>query len=135
MEVADRTGEEHASTSQQQRSNRSNFTSMELDDVRELVAEFARERDWDQFHTVRNILIALVGEVGELAECFQWKGDKVEDGLIGFDGGEKEHVGEELADVMMYLARLSELCGIDLSAAVRNKMKKNKKKYPAHLCK
>ena len=114
---------------------RARFSAMDLDEVRALVATFASERDWDQFHTVRNIMLALVGEVGELAECFQWRGDdSVPVGLGSFSAKEKEHVGEELADVMLYLARLSELCGIDLSQAVKDKMQKNRNKYPPELC-
>ena len=113
---------------------RARFSAMTLDEARGLVSDFASERDWDQFHSVRNILLALVGEVGELAECFQWKGDAVSDGLPEFEEKEKEHVGEELADVTLYLVRLSELCGIDLAKAVTDKMAKNRAKYPADRC-
>lgn len=64
------------------------------------------EREWDQFHTPRNLMLALTGEVGELAEIFQWKGE-VAAGLPTFTEQERTHLGEELADVMIYLTRLA----------------------------
>ena len=66
---------------------------LDVEALRLRIADFAKERDWDQFHTPRNILLALVGEVGELAECFQWKGE-VQNGLPGFEEGERAHVGQ-----------------------------------------
>lgn len=81
----------------------------------------------------RNLLLALVGETGELAECFQWKGE-VAPGLPGFTSQERRHVGEELSDVLLYLVRLSDVCGIDLAAAVTAKLASNAAKYPAHRC-
>lgn len=70
----------------------------------------------DQFHSPRNLLLALVGEVGELSECFQWKGE-VAVGLPSFSGKEKQHVGEELADVLIYLVRLADRCDVNLTTA------------------
>jgi len=101
-----------------------------LVDLEGRVAAFAAERDWDQFHTPRNILLALCGEVGELAECFQWKGE-VARGLPGFSEAEKAHVGEELADVLIYTVRLAHVCGIRLDECVPRKMVRNAQKYPA----
>lgn len=65
-----------------------------------------------------------VGEVGELSEIFQWKGE-VEKGLENWEESEKEHLGEELSDVLLYLIRLADICGIDLAHAVLNKIHKN----------
>jgi dCTP diphosphatase len=79
-------------------------------------------------------VLALVGEVGEVAEIFQWKGE-VTTGLPELNEKERQHVGEELADVFAYLIRLSDVCGVDLSEAFRNKMKKNAQKYPKDLVK
>ena len=87
-------------------------------------------RDWDQFHTPRNLALALVGEVGELCEIFQWKGE-VEPGLPGFSAREIEHVGEEMSDVLLYLTRMADRCGIDLGEAVVSKLEKNARKYPS----
>lgn len=70
-----------------------------------------------------------VGEVGELSEIFQWKGE-VEKGLESWEESEKEHLGEELSDVLLYLIRLADICGIDLTDAALNKLLKNAIKYP-----
>ncbi|KAK4341498.1 hypothetical protein RND71_039999 [Anisodus tanguticus] len=98
------------------------------------MADFVEERDWDQFHTPRNLLLALVGEVGELSEIFQWKGE-VPRGLPDWEEKEKQHLGEELSDVLLYLVRLSDICGIDLGKAALRKLELNAIKYPASLCK
>lgn len=75
-----------------------------------------------------------VGEVGELSEIFQWKGE-VPRGLPDWEEGEKLHLGEELSDVLLYLVRLSDICGIDLGKAVLRKLELNALKYPVNLCK
>ncbi|KAG6785283.1 hypothetical protein POTOM_011013 [Populus tomentosa] len=98
------------------------------------MADFAKERDWDQFHSPRNLLLAMVGEVGELSEIFQWKGE-VPRGLPDWKGEEKEHLGEELSDVLLYLVRLSDVCGVDLGKAAMRKLEINAIKYPVKLCK
>lgn len=97
---------------------------------------FAAERDWNQYHTPRNLVLALVGEVGELAELFQWKSDVMAPpGVSTFSEAERVHLGEELSDVLLYLTRLADVCEIDLARAVEEKMEKNAAKYPATLCK
>jgi dCTP diphosphatase len=78
--------------------------------------------------------VVQVGEVGELSEIFQWKGE-VPKGLPGWDDNEKEHLGEELADVLLYLVRLSDMCGVDLGKAALRKMEINARKYPVGQCK
>lgn len=75
-----------------------------------------------------------VGEVGELSEIFQWKGE-VPRGLPDWKEEEKEHLGEELSDVLLYLVRLSDICGVDLGRAALRKMELNAIKYPVKLCK
>eukprot|EP01138_Halocafeteria_seosinensis_P006961 gb/GECG01007119.1/.p1 GENE.gb/GECG01007119.1/~~gb/GECG01007119.1/.p1 ORF type:complete len:269 (+),score=37.93 gb/GECG01007119.1/:1-807(+) len=95
------------------------------------ISQFAEEREWDQFHSPRNLLLAMVGEVGELAELFQWKGDSSEHlGLEGFSDRDKVLVGEELSDVLLYLLRLSHRCNVNLPRAAQRKLKLNAKKYP-----
>lgn len=79
------------------------------------------------------MLSVQVGEVGELSEIFQWKGE-VPKGLPGWDEAEKEHLGEELADVLLYLVRLSDMCGVDLGKAALRKMEINARKYPVEQC-
>lgn len=92
------------------------------------LAEFARQRDWDPFHTPRSLILALTGEVGELAEIFQWLKDGEAEAIMA--SGEAEHVRQEVADVFLYLMRLAMVLGIDLDAAVRDKIALNAKKYP-----
>ncbi|KAA0045343.1 dCTP pyrophosphatase 1-like [Cucumis melo var. makuwa] len=75
-----------------------------------------------------------VCEVGELSEIFQWKGE-VPSGLPDWKEEEKQHLGEELSDVLLYLVRLADICGIDLDKAVLRKLELNGKKYPVKLCK
>ncbi|KAL2239253.1 dCTP pyrophosphatase 1-like [Sesamum indicum] len=100
-----------------------------LDLLKRKMDDFAKERDWEKFHSPRNLLLALVGEVGELSEIFQWKGE-VPKGLPDWKEEEKVHLGEELSDVLLYLVRLSDVCGIDLHEAALRKIELNAQKYP-----
>jgi NTP pyrophosphatase (non-canonical NTP hydrolase) len=93
------------------------------------LSEFSRARDWEPFHTPRNLILALMGEVGELAEIFQWLGEEEAMRIMHSDAA--EHVRQEVADVFLYLMRLAMVLGIDLDAAVRDKIALNAKKYPA----
>ncbi|KAL5477984.1 hypothetical protein EMCRGX_G024856 [Ephydatia muelleri] len=106
-------------------------TGLSLEDIRVKQAKFAADRDWEKYHTPRNLLLALVGEVGELSELFQWRGE-VEDGLPGWTSAEREHLGQELSDVLIYLIRLAERCHVDLPSAVLDKMVLNGQKYPVN---
>ncbi|WP_157271016.1 nucleotide pyrophosphohydrolase [Azohydromonas aeria] len=90
---------------------------------------FADARDWNGFHTPRNLVLALTGEVGELAELFQWLTDE-QAARIAADPATARAVRDELADVLMYLVRLSSVLGVDLDAAVREKFIANGVKYP-----
>ncbi|WP_374402971.1 nucleotide pyrophosphohydrolase [Niveibacterium sp.] len=92
------------------------------------LADFARERDWDRFHNPRNLILALTGEVGELAEIFQWLTDAQAETIM--QGDKAEHVRQEVADVLLYLMRLAMILKIDVDAAVRDKIALNAKKYP-----
>ena len=106
----------------------------DMDHVRKRLRGFAVDRNWDQFHHPRNLCLALVGEVGELAECFQWKGDTgAATGLPDWTAEKRVHLGEELADVALYLIRLADKCDVDLPAAIGRKLQKNADKYPAKL--
>ncbi|KAK7487911.1 hypothetical protein BaRGS_00020812 [Batillaria attramentaria] len=91
--------------------------------------DFIDKRNWDQFHSPRNVLLALVGEVGELAEIFQWKGE-VTEGLPELTEKERDHVGQEMSDVLLYLVDLANKCHVDLPSAVLAKMEQNGRKYP-----
>ncbi|KAF8702707.1 hypothetical protein HU200_032533 [Digitaria exilis] len=101
-----------------------------LKELSKKLNDFAKERDWEQYHSPRNLLLAMIAEVGELSELFMWKGE-VRKGLADWDEAEKEHLGEELSDVLLYLVRLSDICGVDLGDAATRKIVKNAVKYPA----
>lgn len=99
-----------------------------LDQLRMELAEFARERDWDQFHAPKNLVMALSVEVAELVEHFQWLTPE-ESGAL--DAKQRAGVEEELADVLLYLVRVADKLDIDLWQAARRKLLINKEKYPA----
>ncbi|XP_066927520.1 uncharacterized protein [Clytia hemisphaerica] len=107
------------------------FSNDTIEQIRQLQSKFATDRDWDQFHTPRNLLLAMVGEVGELSEIFLWKED-LQHGLKGWCESEVQHLGEELSDVLLYLIRLSEKCHCDLSNAVKQLLN-NKYQIRHHL--
>ncbi len=96
----------------------------------EALQHFADQRDWQRFHTARNLMLALTGEVGELAEIFQWQTDEQVLNMPVDDPARYQHLQEEVADVLLYLVRLAGVMKIDLDQAVRNKMEKNALKYP-----
>ena len=100
----------------------------ELAQLRQLVRQFVDERDWDQFHTPKNLAAALTVEAAELLEHFQWlrSGDLDE---LGED--KLREVRHEMADVLVYLVRLADKLDVDLMAAVQEKMVLNRAKYPA----
>ncbi|CAB4261808.1 unnamed protein product [Prunus armeniaca] len=103
--------------------------NISLKDLSKKLEEFAKARDWEKYHSPRNLLLAMVGEVGELSEIFQWRGE-VDKGLPNWEESDKEHLGEELSDVLLYLIRLADICGIDLGDAASKKIVKNAIKYP-----
>lgn len=98
-----------------------------LEDLNARLLRFARERDWEQFHSPKNLVMALAGEVGELTEHFQWL---TAEQSANLDPSKREQVGEELADCLIYLIRLGERLGIDLVAAAYRKIAINEQRYP-----
>lgn len=98
-----------------------------LDDLRSRLADFAGERDWDQFHNPKNLAMALAGEVGELLEHFQWLTPEQAQSLTA---ATREEVALEAADVLLYLLRLCDKLDIDLGAAAERKLEINARKYP-----
>lgn len=94
--------------------------------------EFARERDWEQFHSPKNLAMALSVEVAEIVEIFQWL---KQDESRHLPPDKIEKVKEEIADVMIFLTNLSDKLGIDLLEAAKEKLEINKKKYPANIVK
>lgn len=97
--------------------------------LEEALQRFADERDWQQFHTPKNLAMALTGEVGELVEIFQWL--TPEQSMEAAKNPETaQAVRDELADVMLYLVRLASVLGVDINAAVEVKLKANARKHP-----
>ncbi len=100
------------------------------DDISQLNADlraFVRARDWERFHTPKNLVMALSVEVAELMEHFQWLSAEQSDDL---DAAAKAAVADELADVQIYLLQLANRLDVDVLDAVRTKMVKNAVKYP-----
>ncbi len=99
-----------------------------LDDLRNQLREFAQARDWEQFHSPKNLSMALIVEAAELVEHFQWLTESQSQTL---DQEKREQVAQELADVLLYLVRLADRLDIDLLDAARRKLVINAQKYPA----
>ena len=100
-----------------------------IHELKEKVKEFCEERDWDQFHNAKELIIALTIEASELLEPFRWKtAEEVEE--IMKDEQKREAIGEEMADVLYFLVRLAQRYDIDLSEELDKKMEKNNEKYP-----
>lgn len=105
-----------------------NSTNSDLTTLRDRLREFATERDWEQFHSPKNLSMALMVEVAELMEHFQWL---TEEQSAALPPETLQAVDEELADCLLYLVRLADRLGVDLFDAAQRKMVKNALKYPA----
>jgi NTP pyrophosphatase (non-canonical NTP hydrolase) len=102
---------------------------MNLSELQAELRHFAVERDWQPFHTPKNLTTALMVEAAELAEIFQWM--TPEESRLGHeDAGLKERIGEEVADVLLYLLQVADHSEIDVALAVRSKLARNALKYP-----
>jgi len=99
-----------------------------LTELRDRIRHFTGERDWDQFHTPKNLAMALSVEVAELVEHFQWLATGADAEL---DDAKRTGIRHELADVLVYLIQLADKCQVDLREAVLEKMLLNAAKYPA----
>lgn len=99
----------------------------DLESLRQAVAKFAQDRDWEQFHSPKNLVMALSVEVAELMEHFQWLTEQQASGL---DAETLAQVTDEIADVQIYLVRLADKLGVDILAAAGKKLVKNAEKYP-----
>ena len=100
-----------------------------LRDLASLLRSFAQARDWEQYHTPKNLAMALAGEAGELVACFQWL-TADESAHVMEDPGTAAAVESELADVLQYLVRLADVLGVDLAEAVRDKARINETRFP-----
>jgi len=105
---------------------------MTIRTLQDALAQFARERDWEQFHTPKNLAMALAGEAGELLELFQWLTPEQSRALMA-QPDQAQAVRQELADVFAYLLRLADATGTDLEAALAEKIELNRRRYPVDL--
>lgn len=101
----------------------------DLQELRDGMRRFTEERDWEQFHDPKSLLIALVGEVGEVSELVQWL---PADDVVSLVAEEplRSRMGQELADVLLYLVRLADVMGIDLTVAAQNKLDESQQRFP-----
>jgi NTP pyrophosphatase (non-canonical NTP hydrolase) len=99
-----------------------------LDDLNRRLLAFARERDWEQFHSPKNLSMALAGEAGELLEHFQWLSEAQSADL---PGDKRDEVALEMADILIYLIRLAERLDVDLVETAYRKIALNEARYPA----
>jgi len=116
---------------------------VDISQLQSEIDQFAKERNWEQFHTLKNLILALVGEVGELAEIVQWKTDveiEAELSPVGLlvraiaeplsdESDLKSRLEEELADVFIYLLRIASVTDTDLIKAAKIKMQLNQARY------
>ena len=100
-----------------------------ISDLKTRVLAFVRERDWEQFHTPKNLSMALAAETGELMEHFLWATGE-QSRTIANDSAKRAKIADELADVVIYAIEFANMTGLDISAAIEAKMAANAKKYP-----
>lgn len=103
---------------------------MDLDQLRNELRVFAERRDWERFHTPKNLTMALAGETGELIEVFQWLTEE-ESAQVMEHPQRTAQVRDELADVFLYLTRLADVLGVDLLSVAAEKLERNEQRYPA----
>lgn len=97
--------------------------------LRDRLRAFAAERDWERFHTPKNLAMALAGEAGEVIEHFQWLSAEQSEQL---DQASRDEIALELADVLLYLVRLADVLNVDLADATQRKLAINARRYPVH---
>ena len=97
-------------------------------DLETAIAAFVEQRDWDRFHSPKNLAMALSVEASEVVEIFQWLS---EEQSLALDADRREALADELGDVLIYLVQLARKTGIDLLEAAHQKVEKNRRRYPA----
>ena len=106
---------------------------MSLHDIVQKITEFRDDRDWAQFHSVRNLIAAINVEAGELQEAILWKTDREVEEMLG--SGDREKILDEVADVLIYALLLTDDLGEKPLELIEKKLEKNKSKYPVRLSK
>ena len=112
-----------------------NQPRLDLTDEQKAVAEFIRERDWEQFHSPKNLSMSIAIEAAELMEHFQWTNTPQESQKVLLDPKKHSEIKDELADIAIYLLDFCNLYQIDLKKAIQEKLAKNIQKYPVALSK
>jgi NTP pyrophosphatase (non-canonical NTP hydrolase) len=120
----------HAAAAKNSRSAAEN--RMDIEKIRQHVRKFVADRDWDQFHTPKNLAMALAGEAGELCEIFQWLSE-ADSRTVMNDDKRAENIKDELADVLYYVLRMADILDVDIEQAFWEKIAKSEKKYPVAL--
>lgn len=105
-----------------------------MENIKFKLRKFTKDRDWDQFHSPKNLSMALSSEVGELLDLFQWKSEKNSE-LDKLSEKELEYIQEELADIFLYLIRIADKLDVDLIEVAEKKIIKNGIKYPVEISK
>jgi dCTP diphosphatase len=100
-----------------------------LINIDRIIQKFSKDRDWDQFHTPKNLIMAATSEIGELSEVLQWKSDEEVIAYLKTEQG-RTKLSEEIADVAIYLIRLCQKTEINFIDAIQNKLNLNEEKYP-----
>ena len=108
--------------------------SIDIEKINIEVSKFIEDRDWDQFHSIKNLSMALSVETSELVEIFQWLKES-ESNEVAENPKLKAKVEEEISDIFIYLTRIAIKSGIDIEQAVLSKIKKNSEKYPVEKAK
>ena len=103
---------------------------MNIEQLQERLRTFAAERQWQPYQTPKNLAMAMVVEAAELVEIFQWMTPE-QSLAIAADPAKHQHLGEEIADVMLYLLQIADHAGVDVESAVERKLALNALKYPA----
>ena len=101
-----------------------------IHDLKKMVSDFRDERDWRKYDTPKNLAVSICIEAAELLEHFQWKNDEEINRMIR-EEEKKNEVSDELADVVIYCLGLSDILEIDIAEALKQKLEKNRRKYPA----
>ncbi len=101
-----------------------------LNTLKEVVKEFCEQRDWDQFHSPKDLSVAMVTEASELLEIFRFKTPEDEETMLN-DPSKRKEIADELADVLYFILRFSQKYGFDMTSEFLRKMEENAKKYPS----
>jgi dCTP diphosphatase len=102
----------------------------ELEQLTAEIRKFAHERDWERFHTPKNLAMALSVEVAELAELFQWLTPEESAALVDTAEG-RAAIEDEIADIAIYLLRIADVLDVDVEGSVRAKFQRNRQRFPA----